>query len=76
MVLANIVSDNPLDNIFTHDITFILEAKGSELTISIAKKETSMNIPHKQAYNYNLYLKDSVSEYIQLTNKTQEFFDL
>lgn len=26
------------------------QAKGSELTISIAKKETSMNIPHKQAY--------------------------
>ena len=26
------------------------QAKGSELTISIAKKETNMNIPHRQAY--------------------------
>jgi len=42
VILANIVSDNPLDNIFTHDITFILEAVlvGSIFYLAICVLET------------------------------------
>lgn len=46
VILANIVSDNPLDNIFTHDITFILEAVllGSVIYLVVCIFETKYKI--------------------------------
>jgi len=46
VILANIVSDNPLDNIFTHDITFILDAVllGSVIYLVVCIFETKYKI--------------------------------
>lgn len=61
VVLANIVSDNPLDNIFTHDITFILEAVlfGSVIYLVICLFETKYKM--RKVYDSYTALKKNYS---------------
>ncbi|SEV84933.1 hypothetical protein [[Clostridium] fimetarium] len=72
VILANIVSDQPLDNIFTHDITIILEAVllGSAvyLTICILESDYQMKKAKdsysKLKHNYKSILTESDIEEI------------
>lgn len=61
VVLANIVSDNPLDNILTHDITFILEAVlfGSVIYLVICIFETRYKM--RKVYDSYIALKKNYS---------------
>lgn len=61
VILANIVSDNPLDNIFTHDITFILEAVlfGSVIYLVICVFETRYKM--RKVYDSYTALKKNYS---------------
>lgn len=59
VVLANIVSDSPLDNILTHDVTFILEAVlfGSAIYLVVCVFETKYKM--RRVYDsYNALKKN------------------
>lgn len=61
VVLANIVSDSPLDNILTHDVTFILEAVlfGSAIYLVVCVFETKYKM--RRVYDSYTALKKNYS---------------
>lgn len=73
VVLANIVSDNPLDNIFTHDITFILEAVlfGSVIYLVICVFETKYKM--RKVYDSYTALKKNYSSVLTPDDINLEF---